>query len=83
MIQDIKDTIASALILGGVTKVYTYLPERPVPPCAMIEPDINFIATREDAYGVFHNSNWKIRLMDHSDASKLYNNYLYIRTLTA
>jgi|APGre2960657373_1045057.scaffolds.fasta_scaffold05785_3 hypothetical protein len=63
MIQDVKDTIASALILGGVTKVYTYLPERPVPPCAMLEPDINFISTREDAYGVFHNSNWKIRLM--------------------
>jgi hypothetical protein len=63
MIQDVKDTIKSALILGGVTKVYTYLPERPVPPCAMIEPDVNFIRTTEDAYGVVFQSNWKVRLM--------------------
>jgi len=62
-IQDVKDTISSALILGGVTKVYTYLPERPVPPCAMLEPDVNFINTREDSYGVFFATNWKIRLM--------------------
>jgi hypothetical protein len=63
MIQDIKDNIKSALLLGGVTKVYTYLPERPVPPCAMLEPDVSFITTREDSYGVFYTSNWKIRLM--------------------
>ncbi|NBW28565.1 MAG: hypothetical protein EBR38_08365 [Flavobacteriaceae bacterium] len=63
MIQDVKDTISSALILGGISKVYTYLPERPIPPCAMIEPDVEFIRTNETAYGVFHTTNWKIRVM--------------------
>jgi hypothetical protein len=63
MIQDVKDTIKSALLLGGVTKVYTYLPERPTPPCAMIEPDVEFIRVTDNAYGVIYNSNWKIRLM--------------------
>lgn len=62
-IQDVKDAIKSALILGGVTKVYTYLPERPTPPCAMIEPDIAFLTYNEGAYGDFVTSNWKIRLM--------------------
>lgn len=63
MIQDTKDVIKSALILGGVTNVYTYLPERPNPPCAMIEPDVNFIRVTEEAYGEVYTSQWKIRLL--------------------
>ena len=63
MIQDTKDAIKSALLLGGVTKVYTYLPERPQPPCAMIEHDVEFIRVTDDAYGIIYTSNWKVRLM--------------------
>jgi hypothetical protein len=62
-IQEVKEVIKSALILGGVSNVYTYLPERPTPPCAMLEPDVQFLSYNENAYGDFITSNWKIRLM--------------------
>jgi hypothetical protein len=62
-IQDTKDTIKSAIILGGITNVLTYLPERPVPPCALIEPDAEYIRAHEDDYGPTYTSNWKIRVM--------------------
>jgi hypothetical protein len=63
MIQEVRETIKSAIILGGISTVYTYSPERPNVPCAIIEPDISFIKTTEDAYGVIYQTNWKVRVM--------------------
>lgn len=63
IIQDIKDTIKSAIILGGINNVLTYLPERPTPPCALIEPDIEFIRVHDDEYGATYTSYWRIRVM--------------------
>lgn len=60
---EVKNIIKSALILGGVSNVYTYLPERPTPPCAMIEPDVQWLVYDETNYGDLIRSNWKIRLM--------------------
>ena len=62
-IQDIKDNIKSAIILGGISNVLTYLPERPTPPCALIEPDVEYIRVHEDEYGPVYTSNWRIRVM--------------------
>lgn len=62
-ILDIKNEIKSAIILGGISNVLTYLPERPVPPCALIEPDVEYIRVHEDEYGPIYTSNWKIRVM--------------------
>jgi len=62
-IQDTKDVIKSAVILGGISNVLTYLPERPIPPCALIEPDVEYIRVHDDEYGPVYTSNWKIRVM--------------------
>jgi hypothetical protein len=63
MIGEVKEVIKSAIILGGISNIYTHLPERPVPPCAIIEPDDNFITVHEDEYDAAYTSNWKIRVM--------------------
>lgn len=63
MIQDTKEVIKSALILGGLSNVYTYNPERPNVPCAIIEPGISFLKVTEDAYGPIFQSDWRVRVM--------------------
>ena len=62
-IQDIKDNIKSAVILGGITNVFTYLPERIMPPCALIESDTTFLSVHDDEYGPHYTTNWKIRIL--------------------
>jgi len=35
----VRDELESAIILGGISKVYKYVPERPNPLCVIMEPD--------------------------------------------
>lgn len=59
----IRTELESAIILGGISKVYKYVPERPVPKCAIMEPDINFITVYENQYDADYASNWKVLIL--------------------
>jgi hypothetical protein len=59
----VRSELESAIILGGISKVYKYLPERPQPLCAMMEPDINFITVYENQYNADYASNWKVLIL--------------------
>lgn len=56
----VRDEIKSAIILGGVSKVYTYAPERPNPLCAILEPDTDFVTVYENQYDASYASNWRV-----------------------
>ena len=62
-IAQVRDELKSAIILGGIGKVYTYVPERPVPLCAIIEPDTDFITVYENQYDADYATNWKILIL--------------------
>jgi hypothetical protein len=59
----VRTELESAIILGGISKVYKYVPERPVPKCAIMEPDINFITVYENQYDADYSSNWKVLIL--------------------
>lgn len=59
----IREELESAIILGGIPKVYKYVPEKPVPLCAIMEPDVEFIAVYENQYGADYASNWKVLIL--------------------
>lgn len=56
----VRDELKSAIILGGISKVYTYVPEKPQPLCAIIEPDTNFVTVYENQYDADYATNWKV-----------------------
>jgi hypothetical protein len=63
-IAEIRDDLESGIILGGISRVYKYVPERPTTPCAIIEPDTEFIAVYEDQYNEpDYKSNWKVQVI--------------------
>jgi hypothetical protein len=39
----VRTELESAILLGGISKVYKYVPARPNPLCAIMEPDTEFI----------------------------------------
>ncbi len=59
----VRDDLESAIILGGISKVYKYVPERPNPLCAIMEPDTEFITVYENQYDADYASNWKILVL--------------------
>ncbi len=59
----VRSEIESAIILGGISKVYKYVPERPNPLCAIIEPDTEFITVYENQYDADYATNWKILII--------------------
>jgi hypothetical protein len=59
----VREELESAIILGGIGKVYKYVPEKPVPLCAIMEPDINFITVYENQYDADYASNWKVLIL--------------------
>jgi len=59
----IREELSSAIILGGISKVYKYMPERPNPLCAIMEPDTEFITVYENQYNADYASNWKILIL--------------------
>lgn len=62
-ITGIRDDLESAIILGGISKVYKYVPEKPVPLCAIIEPDSDYITVYETQYSAYYASNWKVLIL--------------------
>jgi len=62
-LAEIRTDLESAIILGGIQKVYKYVPERPVPKCAIMEPDTNFITVYEGQYSPYYASNWKVLIL--------------------
>lgn len=71
MISEARDSIESALIMSGIDKVYKFLPERPIPPCAIIEPDDDFINVYDDQYVADYSSNWRVNIMVQTGTNKL------------
>jgi hypothetical protein len=59
----VRDDLESAIILGGISKVYKYMPERPNPLCAIMEPDTEFITVYENQYDADYASNWKVLII--------------------
>lgn len=59
----VRDELESAIILGGVSKVYKYVPEKPVPLCAIMEPDTEFITVYENQYDADYATNWKVLIL--------------------
>ncbi|MFN7583773.1 MAG: hypothetical protein ACK5P0_00280 [bacterium] len=59
----VRDDLQSAIILGGISKVYKYMPERPNPLCAIMEPDTEFITVYENQYDADYASNWKVLII--------------------
>jgi len=62
-IAAVRSEIESAIILGGISKVYKYVPEKPNPLCAILEPDTEFITVYENQYDADYASNWKILII--------------------
>lgn len=56
----VRNELESAIILGGISKVYKYVPEKPNPLCAIIEPDLQFVSVYENQYEADYASNWKV-----------------------
>lgn len=59
----IRTDLESAIVLGGISKVYKYVPERPNPLCAIMEPASNFITVYENQYDADYASNWKVLIL--------------------
>lgn len=62
-ISAVRDELQSAIQIGGIAKVYKYVPERPTPPCAILEPDTEFITVYENQYDADYAANWKITIV--------------------
>jgi hypothetical protein len=62
-IGSVRSELESAIILGGISKVYKYVPERPNPLCAIIEPDTEFITVYENQYDADYATNWKVLII--------------------
>lgn len=59
----VRDGLALAIADAGIDTVYTYVPERPIPNCAIIEPDNDFITVYEGQYQADYASNWQIQVI--------------------
>lgn len=62
MIQDMRDAIGEAMVNAGLDKFYTYLPERPVAPCAILGSDNPFI-TMDGDYNPEFTVNWRLQII--------------------
>jgi hypothetical protein len=62
-LAEVRSELESAIILGGVSKVYKYVPERPVPKCAIMEPDSDFVTVYENQFDADYASNWKVLIL--------------------
>jgi hypothetical protein len=59
----VRTELESAIVLGGISKVYKYVPERPNPLCAIMEPDTEFITVYENQYDADYATNWKVLIL--------------------
>ncbi len=59
----VRTELESAIVLGGISKVYKYVPARPNPLCEIMEPDTDFITVYENQYDADYASNWKVLVL--------------------
>ncbi len=59
----VRTELESAIVLGGISKVYKYVPARLQPLCAVMEPDTDFITVYENQYDADYASNWKVLVL--------------------
>jgi hypothetical protein len=57
-----RDAIGAALETAGLDKFYTYLPERPIAPCAILGSDNPFI-TLDGDYNPEFTVNWRLQVI--------------------
>lgn len=62
-LTEVRAELESAIILGGISKVYKYVPEKPQPLCAIMEPDTEFITVYENQYDADYATNWKVLIL--------------------
>lgn len=62
-LTEVRADLESAIILGGISKVYKYVPEKPQPLCAIMEPDTEFITVYENQYDADYATNWKVLIL--------------------
>lgn len=62
-LTQVRTDLVGAIQIGGILKVYPYVPERPQPLCAIIEPDNDFITVYENQYDADYSSNWKVAVI--------------------
>ena len=59
----VRTDLERAIVLGGISKVYKYMPERPNPLCAIMEPDTDFVTVYENQYDADYATNWIVRIL--------------------
>lgn len=62
-ISAVRDELEQAIQLGGIPTIYKYVPERPIPNCAIIEPEATFISVYENQFGIYYASNWRVQVI--------------------
>jgi hypothetical protein len=62
-ISAVRESLEAAIVAGGIPTVYTFVPERPIPNCAIIEPDTEFMTVYEGQYGAYYQSNWRVQVI--------------------
>jgi len=62
-LAEIRNELESAIFMGGISKTYKFVPERPQPPCALIEPATDFINVYENQYSADYAANWQIKVI--------------------
>ena len=63
-LSTVRQDIKTACIEGGIPTVYEFVPARPIPNCAIIEPDSPFIDVQEDQYNFpDYLTNWQVTII--------------------
>lgn len=62
-INSIRNQLEQAVLLGNIPTVYKYVPERPIPNCAIIEPEADFISVYENQYGTYYSTSWRVQVI--------------------
>lgn len=62
-IAAVRNEIEAAINIGGIPTVYKHVPERPIPNCAIIDPDFEFMSVYENQFGTYYKSNWRVQVI--------------------
>lgn len=63
ILSGIRDELESVLLAAGISKVYKYVPERPIPACAIVEPASDFINVYGDQFKADFSANWRVQVI--------------------
>jgi hypothetical protein len=62
-LANVRNELESAIIIGGISKVYKFVPERPQPPCAILEPATDFLNVYENQYNADYLVNFQVKVI--------------------